>query len=280
MDISFEYFPAKTEQGTANLIRTHQQLMQAKPTFVSVTFGAGGSTQEGTLNTIIQLQQTGVNAAPHLSCVGATQDSIAQLLDSYKNQGVNRIVALRGDTPKDKQTKNSSFCYASDLVQFIRKYSGNHFLIEVAAYPEVHPQATSAQQDLQHFIHKVRCGADSAITQYFYNPDAFLYFRDQVKREINIPIIPGIRPITNFHQLARFSDTCGAEIPRWIRHRLQSFGDDVNAIRSFGFEVVVSMCQNLLKEGVEGLHFYTLNQAEATLNILSEMNLKRNFPAN
>lgn len=275
MDISFEYFPPKTEQGALKLAKAHQLLLQTEPEFVSVTFGAGGSTQDGTEKTLIELKKTGVNVAPHLSCIGATEESLSQLLDSYKQKGVDRIVALRGDVPADKQTQSNQFKYASDLVRFIRQYSGDHFFIEVAAYPEVHPQALSAQEDIHHFIKKVRSGANSAITQYFFNCDAFLYFRDQVKREINIPIIPGIMPISNFHQLARFSDTCGAEIPRWIRQRLQGYDEEIQSIQAFGLEVVTSMCEKLIKEGVEGLHFYTLNQAEPTLNILNKLHLNQ-----
>ncbi|WP_370261500.1 methylenetetrahydrofolate reductase [NAD(P)H] [Limnobacter sp.] len=270
MNISFEFFPAKTEEGAAKLQTTCTQLAERNPEFFSVTFGAGGTTQDGTLNTVLGIQRMGHEAAPHLSCVGASREKIRGLLNTYRDNGIKRIVALRGDLPSGTMG-TGDFRYASELVEFIRAETGEHFFIEVAAYPETHPQAKSPAADVEAFVHKVKCGANSAITQYFYNPDAFLYFRDQVQNRVNIPLIPGIMPITNYSQLARFSDACGAEIPRWIRNRLQHFGDDREAIRSFGLEVVTTLCENLIREGVSGLHFYTMNNAQPTLSILDAL---------
>ena len=273
--ISFEFFPAKTPEGAQKLRHTSQALAAYAPEFFSVTFGAGGSTQAGTLNTVLDLQSMGFEAAPHLSCVGATQEHIADLLTQYRQHGIRRIVALRGDLPSGMR-EMGAFRYASELVSFIREHSGNWFTLEVAAYPETHPQAKSPQADLHAFVHKVRCGANAAITQYFFNVDAYLYFRDAVHRQVSIPIVPGIMPINNFSQLARFSDACGAEIPRWIRQRLQHLGDDKAAIQDFGVEVVAKLCQRLLAEGAPGLHFYTMNQAEPTLKVLQAVGLEDN----
>lgn len=274
MDISFEFFPPKTEEGATNLRAAHSKLQAINPAFFSVTFGAGGTTQDGTLNTVIDLKRAGSDAAPHLSCIGSTRENISKLLDTYKANNINRIVALRGDMPSGMRDAGE-FRYASELVSFIREHTGDHFHIEVAAYPEMHPQAKSPADDLAKFIHKVQCGANSAITQYFFNADSFLYFRDKVRGQVDIPIVPGIMPITNYTQLARFSDACGAEIPRWIRSRLQSFGDDKEAIKAFGLEIVSRLCQQLLHEGVEGLHFYTMNAADSSLQILKNLNLAR-----
>lgn len=270
MDISFEFFPPKTEEGAAKLAQVHQDLKQANPEFFSVTFGAGGTTQDGTLNTVLGLQKRGSEAAPHLSCIGSSEVKIAELLDTYKDNGIKRIVALRGDMPSGMR-EAGSFRYASELVSFIRQHSGDYFFLEVAAYPETHPQAKSPANDVDQFVHKVQCGANSAITQYFFNADSFLYFRDQVKDRISIPLIPGIMPITNFSQLARFSDACGAELPRWIRQRLQSYGDDRESIRAFGLEVVSQLCERLIQEGVDGLHFYTMNNSGPCLAILKNL---------
>lgn len=270
MNISFEFFPAKTAEGAEKLKEVHRRLAERSPEFFSVTFGAGGSTQAGTLTTVLDIQRAGSEAAPHLSCIGSTESELRDLLLEYKSHGIRRLVALRGDLPSG-MLSSGSFRYASELVSFIRRETGDHFFIEVAAYPETHPQAKSPTDDLKAFVNKVKSGANSAITQYFFNTDAFLYFRDKVKAEVDIPLIPGIMPITNYSQLARFSDACGAEIPRWIRNRLQSFGDDRESIREFGLEVVASMCNKLVSEGVDGLHFYTMNSADATLAILDRI---------
>lgn len=272
MNISFEFFPAKTAEGQAKLRKTTEQLSTRKPEFFSVTFGAGGTTQEGTLSTVLDIKATGQDAAPHLSCIGASKDKIRALLEQYKRDDIGRIVALRGDLPSGMM-EMGAFRYASELVAFIRQETGDHFFIEVAAYPETHPQAKSPSADVDAFVRKVECGANSAITQYFFNADAFLYFRDQVANRVNIPIIPGIMPITNFSQLARFSDACGAEIPRWIRNRLQHFGDDRDSIRSFGLDIISTLCEQLIREGVPGLHFYTMNNAQPTLAILDRVGL-------
>ena len=251
-NISFEFFPAKTEEGAHKLRTTCAALSERKPEFFSVTFGAGGTTQEGTLATVLEIKAAGNEAAPHLSCVGTSKEKVRDLLKQYKECGIKRIVALRGDLPSET-LEMGAFRYASELVEFIRAETGDHFFIEVAAYPETHPQAKSPMADVDAFVHKVKCGANSAITQYFFNLDAFLYFRDQVQNQISIPLIPGIMPITNFNQLARFSDACGAEIPRWIRNRLQHFGEDRESIRSFGLEVVANLCEQLIREGAPGL---------------------------
>jgi methylenetetrahydrofolate reductase (NADPH) len=270
MNISFEFFPAKTAEGAEKLRATREKLSERKPEFFSVTFGAGGTTQDGTLSTVLEIKAAGEEAAPHLSCVGSSKEKVAALLKQYKEHGIKRIVALRGDLPSG-MLETGSFRYASELVEFIRQETGDHFFIEVAAYPETHPQAKSPAADVDAFVHKVNCGANSAITQYFFNLDAFLYFRDQVQHRISIPLIPGIMPVTNFSQLARFSDACGAEIPRWMRNRLQHFGDDRESIRAFGLEVVSNLCEQLIREGAPGLHFYTMNNAQPTLAILDRI---------
>lgn len=257
---SFEFFPPKTPEGAEKLRATRDELAKLKPKYFSVTFGAGGSTQQGTIDTVLEIKQAGLSAAPHLSCIGSTQESIRELLNTYKDNGVDRIVALRGDMPSGMQAAGT-FRYANELVEFIRKETGDFFHIEVAAYPESHPQAHDAQSDLVNFKRKVDSGADSAITQYFYNSDAYFRFIDDCEHAgINVPVIPGIMPITNYTQLARFSDMCGAEIPRWIKKHLQGFGDDRDGIRAFGEEVVTQLCEKLLQAGAPGLHFYTMNQ--------------------
>jgi methylenetetrahydrofolate reductase (NADPH) len=259
--LSFEFFPPNTSEGVAKLRLARRQLCELSPEFFSVTYGAGGSTQEKTVGIIGEIAAEGLQVAPHLSCIGATRTSIAELLDHYREKGIRRLVALRGDLPSG-MVDRGEFRYASDLVAFIRQHSGDWFHIEVAAYPEMHPQATSPEQDLDNFIRKVEAGANSAITQYFYNAAAYFDFVERARaRQVDIPIVPGIMPITNFTQLARFSDNCGAEIPRWIRLRLASFHDDVESLRAFGHEVVTSLCQELVDAGVPGVHFYTLNQA-------------------
>ena len=269
--LSFEFFPPKTPEGAAKLAATRQRLYAHRPEFCSVTFGAGGSTQEGTLATVREIAAEGMAAAPHLSCVGASRDSVRRMLLQYRDEGIRRIVALRGDLPSGYGL-GGEFHHASDLVAFIREQTGDAFHIEVAAYPEVHPQARSPQDDLSHFAQKMRAGANSAITQYFFNADAYFRFRDDAYAAgIDAPIVPGIMPITGASQLLRFSDVCGAEVPRWIRLRLQSFGDDRAAIVAFGREVVAGLCERLLRGGAPGLHVYTLNQADATLALLDDL---------
>ena len=271
---SFEFFPPKTPEGKQKLIATREQLAQLNPKYFSVTFGAGGSTQQGTIDTVLEIQQAGQSAAPHLSCIGSTRDSISEILDTYKQHGINRIVALRGDMPSGMQ-EPGAFRHANELVEFIRQQTGDYFHIEVAAYPEVHPQADDAQTDLVNFKRKVDAGADAAITQYFYNPDAYFRFVDDCESTgIDLPIIPGIMPITNYTQLARFSEMCGAEIPRWIKKHLQGFGDDKAGICAFGEEVVTQLCEKLLGAGAPGLHFYTMNQAGPSQALWENLGLK------
>jgi methylenetetrahydrofolate reductase (NADPH) len=265
-DFSLEFFPPKTDEGREKLRAVRTELVSAiAPAYISVTFGAGGSTQEGTFDTVKEIQDSGTAAAPHLSCVGSTKDSIRGLLKRYQDVGISRIVALRGDMPSGMRDAGELH-YANELVSFIRQETGDHFHIEVAAYPEFHPQATSAQADLNHFADKVKAGANGALTQYFYNADAYFRFLEDAQAlDINVPIIPGIMPITNYKNLARFSDACGAEIPRWIRQRLEGFGDDLESVRAFGLDVVSELCQTLLDGGAPGLHFYTMNQSGPTL---------------
>lgn len=266
---SFELFPPKTEKGLQNMRATVTQLNTLAPEFFSVTYGAGGSTQERTFSSVDWLTENGIETAPHLSCIGSDRDEILQILDHYKRQGIRHIVALRGDLPSGVGLGGSGeLNYANELVSLIKENFGNHFFIEVAAYPEFHPQASGPEADLDNFKRKVEAGAASAITQYFYNADAYFRFlEDCAKRNIEIPIVPGIMPITNFVQLARFSDSCGAEIPRWLRMRLASFGDDLEGIRSYGSDVVSKLCEQLLSGGAPGLHFYTMNKAGPTLQI-------------
>ncbi len=263
---SFELFPPKTEAGVDKLRRTREALAALGPDFFSVTFGAGGSTRERTFETVVEIQsQTGITAAPHLSCIGSTQDSIRAALNDYVGRGIGHIVALRGDMPSGMR-EPGDLRHANELVELIRRETGKHFHIEVAAYPEFHPQARNAEADLLNFKRKVEAGADGAITQYFYNADAYFRFVDSCEQlGVALPVVPGIMPITNYSQLARFSDMCGAEIPRWIRMRLEAFADDIESIRAFGLDVVLEMCQRLLAGGAPGLHFYTMNQSEATL---------------
>jgi methylenetetrahydrofolate reductase (NADPH) len=263
-NFSIEFFPPKTAEGAEKLRVVRQKLAELKPTYFSVTFGAGGSTQQGTLDTVREILAAGNEAAPHLSCVGGSRESIREILAQFKLAGIKRIVALRGDLPSGYGA-SGEFRYASELVEFIRAETGDTFHIEVAAYPEVHPQARSPQDDLANFERKVKAGANAAITQYFYNADAYFQFMDQVTaRGIDVPVVPGIMPITNYTQLMRFSDMCGAEIPRWIRLKLASFGDDSASIKAFGHDVVGQMCERLLAGGAPGLHFYSMNQSVAT----------------
>jgi methylenetetrahydrofolate reductase (NADPH) len=270
---SFEFFPPQTPEGMEKLAATRNQLAALNPEFFSVTFGAGGSTQERTLETVRQIKAEGLEVAPHLSCVGSTRDNIRSLLQTYQQMGVNRIVALRGDMPSGMGSIGE-FQYANELVSFIRAQTGEHFHIEVAAYPEFHPQAKSARDDLANFKRKVAAGANSAITQYFYNADSYFYFVDECRKlGVTAPIVPGIMPIVKFSQLARFSDMCGAEIPRWMRKTLESYGDDTESVQSFGLDVVTSLCEKLLAGGAPGLHFYTLNQAGPSLELCKRLGL-------
>jgi methylenetetrahydrofolate reductase (NADPH) len=271
---SFEFFPPKTPEGAAKLRAARERLAAVKPAFFSVTFGAGGSTREGTLATVLEIHAEGHPVAPHLSCIGSTRESVRELLQRYRDTGIRRLVALRGDLPSGAAGGAGDFRYANELVEFIRAETGDWFHIEVAAYPEYHPQARSPADDLANFVRKVRAGANSAITQYFYNSDAYFRFVDDVAAlGCTVPIVPGIMPITNYAQLARFSDACGAEIPRWIRRRLESFGDDRESIRAFGVDVVTNLCEQLLAADAPGLHFYTMNQAEPTLAIWQRLGL-------
>ena len=266
-NISIEFFPPKTPEGAEKLRVARQKLAELNPKYFSVTFGAGGSTQHGTLSTVLEILAAGHDAAPHLSCVGGTRESIRAILQEFKDKGIRRLVALRGDLPSGYGGAGE-LRYASDLVDFIRQETGDWFHIEVAAYPEMHPQAKSPQDDLQAFARKVQAGANAAITQYFYNPDAYFQFVDNAhKLGVDVPIVAGIMPITNYTQLMRFSDMCGAEIPRWIRLKLASFGDDSASIKTFGLDVVSGLCEKLLAGGAPGLHFYSMNQAAATTAI-------------
>lgn len=270
---SFEFFPPNTPDGQVKLRDTIRQLAQLKPKFFSVTYGAGGSTRDKTLGTVMEIRQQGLAAAPHISCIGSTRDSVREILQTYKDEGIRHLVALRGDLPSGTAT-SGEFQYANELVEFIRKEYGRHFHVDVAAYPEYHPQARNAAEDLRNFKRKVEAGADSAITQYFYNADAYYHFVDQCQAMgLNLPIVPGIMPIGRFSQLARFSDTCGAEIPRWIRKKLEAYGDDAASIRAFGLDVVTQLCDQLLQNGAPGLHFYTLNQAGLTSAIWQRLGL-------
>lgn len=271
--LSLEFFPPKTPEGVQKLHAVRQQLYGLKPEFCSVTFGAGGSTQEGTFSTVRNILAEGVDAASHFSCVGATKATVRAQLATLKAMGVKRLVALRGDLPSGYGA-GGEFHYASDLVEFIRAETGNDFFIEVAAYPEVHPQAKSPASDLQAFATKVRAGANSAITQYFYNADAYFRFVEDVDAlGLEVPVVPGIMPITNSTQLMRFSDATGAEIPRWIRMRLQSYGDDTASIKALGLDVVTSLCEQLRAGGAPGFHFYTMNQSSPTLALCERLGL-------
>lgn len=270
---SCEFFPPKTVEGMEKLRVTRRQLEQLKPRFFSVTFGAGGTTRDGTLSTVLEIKRDGFDAAPHLSCIGGTREGLGAILDEYKSNGIRKVVALRGDMPSG-MVEIGDFRFASELIGFIRERTGDWFHIEAACYPEVHPQARSPQDDLLNFKRKVDAGANSGITQYFFNADAYFRFRDEcASMGMSLPIVPGIMPIANFTQLARFSDACGAEIPRWMRMKLQSFGDDRASIRSFGLDVVTDLCDRLLSGGAPGLHFYTLNSAGLTSTIWQRLGL-------
>ena len=266
-NFSIEFFPPKTEEGADKLRTVRSKLAELQPKYFSVTFGAGGTTQQGTLQTVLEIKDEGFDAAPHLSCIGGTRESLRAILQEFQAKGIRRVVALRGDLPSGYGA-GGEFRYANELVEFIRQETGDWFHIEVAAYPEMHPQARSPQDDLQAFARKVQAGANSAITQYFYNPDAYFQFVDNVRKlGVDVPVVAGIMPMTNYTQLMRFSDMCGAEIPRWVRVKLASFGDDSASIKAFGLDVVTSLCEKLLAGGAPGLHFYSMNQAAATTAI-------------
>ena len=270
---SFEFFPPKTPEGMDRLREVRTQLATLQPRFFSVTFGAGGSTRDHSLATVLDIQHAGLAAAPHLSCIGATRDNIRAILAEYKKHHIHHIIALRGDFPSGMASAGE-FRYANELVAFIRSETGDWFNIEVAAYPEVHPQAKSAQDDLLSFKGKVDAGANAAITQYFFNADAYFAFVDDCRKlGVNIPIVPGIMPIANFAQLARFSEACGAEIPRWVRKKLEGYHDDIDSIRAFGLDLVTDLCARLLANDAPGLHFYTMNQAAATITIWQRLGL-------
>jgi methylenetetrahydrofolate reductase (NADPH) len=271
---SFEFFPPRTPEGVEKLRSARRQLVQLKPAFMSCTFGAGGSTQEGTLRTILEIHAEGQVAAPHLSCIGSKREAIAALLQQYRAAGIRRLVCLRGDLPSGMAVAGE-FGHAADLVRFVRESTGDWFHIEVAAYPEFHPQARRPADDLRRFKEKIDAGANSAITQYFYNADAYAHFIESLEAiGVDVPVVPGIMPINNFSQLARFSDACGAEIPRWIRLRLESFGDDTASIKAFGLDVVTELCDRVLTLGAPGLHFYTLNQAGPATTIWQRLGLQ------
>ena len=270
---SFEFFPTKTDAGHEKLLATARQLATYNPDFFSCTYGAGGSTRDRTLNTVLQLEsEVKVPAAPHLSCVGDSKDDLRGLLAQYKAAGIKRIVALRGDLPSGMGMASGEMRHANDLVEFIREETGDHFHIEVAAYPEMHPQARNFEDDLNNFVRKANAGADSAITQYFFNADSYFYFVERVRAMgVNIPIVPGIMPITNYSKLARFSDACGAEIPRWIGQRMRAYGDDADSLREFAADFVAQLCERLIAGGAPALHFYTLNLSKPTLAVLQRL---------
>ncbi|MDH0747318.1 methylenetetrahydrofolate reductase [NAD(P)H] [Pseudomonas sp. GD03842] len=274
---SFEFFPTKTDAGHEKLMATARTLASYNPDFFSCTYGAGGSTRDRTINTVLQLEkEVNIPSAPHLSCVGDGKADLRGLLSQYQDAGIKRIVALRGDLPSGMGMASGELRHANDLVSFIREETGGHFHIEVAAYPEMHPQARSFEEDLKNFVRKANAGADSAITQYFFNADSYFYFVERVqKMGVSIPIVPGIMPITNYSKLARFSDACGAEIPRWIRKQLEAYNDDSASIQAFGEQVITEMCERLLQGGAPGLHFYTLNQAEPSLALWNNLKLPR-----
>lgn len=270
---SCEFFPPKTSEGRGNLDATLIEFEQLDFSYISCTYGAGATTQEGTFDTIQQIMRHGFSAAPHITCIGSTREKIAALLKQYMDAGVSRIVALRGDLPEGMDDPGE-FHYANELIEFIRKETGEHFHIEIAAYPEMHPQSACMQDDLLHFANKAAAGANAAITQYFYNADAWSRFvEDSERLGVTIPIIPGVYPITNYKQLARFSASCGAEIPRWISTRLEGYGEDLDSIRDFGFDVTLQLCEQLLDAGAPGLHFYSMNRSEPTVRLLRELGI-------
>lgn len=268
MKISFEFFPPRTSQGKEKLVQVRQSLSMISPEYFSTTFGAGGTTQDATLETVLDVQKNdNIPAAPHLSCIGSEKSSIIELLDKYKSANINRIIALRGDIPSGVRDIGD-FHYANELVEFIRSEYNDHFHIEVAAYPEMHPQAKNIANDLAHFVNKIKAGANGAITQYFYNADAYFRFRDDVQKlGIDNPITPGIMPITNYTQLLNFSNMCGAQIPKWILERLKLYENDLESLSDFGFDVVANLCQTLKSQGVDSFHFYSMNRTEPSLQL-------------
>jgi methylenetetrahydrofolate reductase (NADPH) len=270
-NISFEFFPTKTDEGSKKLAIVRDKLGKVTPEYFSVTYGAGGTTQDGTLKTVLAIQKAGFEVAPHLSCIGSSRDHLREILNTYKSHQIKRIVALRGDLPSGSHDLGELH-YANELVEFIRHETGDYFHIEVAAYPEFHPQAANSNEDFQYFENKMKAGANCAITQYLFNLDAYLFFVDDcLKAGIEQPIIPGIMPIVNYKRLNSFSNMCGAEIPAWIKKRLEFYGDDSESVKSFGIDVVSNLCQKLIESGAPGLHFYTLNQAEASLKIINNL---------
>lgn len=272
-EISIEFFPPQTPEGVEKLRAVREKLAVLKPEFFSVTFGAGGSTRERTFSVVKEIAAEGFNAAPHLSCVGSTRANIREILNEYREAGIRRIVALRGDLPSGT-AEAGEFRYANELVEFIRVETGDHFHLDVAAYPEWHPQARFPRDDLANFVRKAKAGADSAITQYFYNADAYFHFVDEIRAQgVDIPIVPGIMPIASFSKLARFSDACGAELPRWMRRKFEGMGDDTDAIRAFGLDIVTELCERLLAGGAPGLHFYSMNQSALTLEVCKRLGL-------
>ncbi len=272
-EISIEFFPPQTPEGVEKLRAVREKLAVLKPEFFSVTFGAGGSTRERTFSIVKEIAAEGHQAAPHLSCVGSTRENIREILQEYQAAGIRRIVALRGDLPSG-MAEAGEFRYANELVEFIRTETGDHFRLEVGAYPEWHPQARFPRDDLANFVRKAKAGANSAITQYFYNADAYFHFVNEVRSAgVDIPIIPGIMPILSFSKLARFSDACGAELPRWMRRKFEGYGDDVDSIRAFGLDIVTALCESLLKGGAPGLHFYSMNQSSLTLEICRRLGI-------
>ncbi len=273
--ISFEFFPPKTEEGIEKLRETRKELSRFDPKFFSVTFGAGGSTRDRTMDAVFEIHKEGFDAAPHISCISSSKSEILDLLEVYRNNNIRRVVALRGDLPSG-EVSLGEFAHANELVGFIREKTGDWFHIDVAAYPEFHPESQSPSSDIRHFKGKVDAGANEAITQYFYNADAYFRFMDQCHAmDIQIPIIPGVMPIYNITQLARFSNVCGAEIPRWLRLRLQDYSDDITSLRAFGLDVVTSLCENLLANGAPGLHFYTLNQSKIITSIAERLGISK-----
>lgn len=271
---SFEFFPPRTEEGVLKLRTVREQLSAVKPAFFSVTFGAGGSTKEGTWNTVLEIARAGQPVAPHISCIGTTRESVRELIEGYQSHGIRRLVALRGDLPSGAAGGTGDFAYANELVAFIREHTGDWFHIEVAAYPEFHPQSRSAHEDLKAFARKVNAGANSAITQFFYNSDAYFRFVDDAQKlGVTAPIVPGVMPLTNYTQIKRFCEKSAIELPRWIEERLRAYGDDTAAIKAFGLDVVTDLCEQLLSVGVPGLHFYTMNQAGPTLQLWQRLGL-------
>jgi methylenetetrahydrofolate reductase (NADPH) len=272
--LSFEFFPPRTDEGAVKLRAVREKLAAVKPAFFSCTFGAGGSTKEGTWNTVMEIARAGQPVAPHISCIGTTRESIRELINGYKAQSIRRMVALRGDLPSGAPGGTGDFAYANELVAFIRAETGDWFHIEVAAYPEFHPQSRSAPDDLKAFARKVKAGANSAITQFFYNSDAYFRFvEDAEKLGVDVPIVPGVMPLTNYTQIKRFCEKSAIELPRWIEERLRAYGDDVASIRAFGLDVVTDLCDQLLSAGCPGIHFYTMNQAEPTLALWQRLDL-------